>query len=204
MTKNIGILIFNDAEVLDFAGPFEVFSVTSQINNHEPFRVFTISKDGKLISAVNGLKVQPDYSIRNHPDIDILIVSGGQGSRLILKDDELLQWVNHTYQTAELTLSICSGSRLFGKLGLLDNKPFCTHHEVYEHMKELAPHGIPQKDKRFIQSDERLYTSGGISAGIDLSFHVVSQLLGESSALKTAAYMEYTYQPEHTAHEQIN
>lgn len=203
MIKNVGILIFNDAEVLDFAGPFEVFSVTSQINDHRPFRVFTLSKDAKLVSAVNGLKVQPEYSIYNHPDIDILVVSGGQGTRILLNDDELLQWISTICQTAELTLSICSASRLFGKLGLLDHKPFCTHQEVYEHMCELAPSGIPQKDKRFIQSGDHLYTSGGISAGIDLSFFVVSRLLGKAAARKTAAYMEYNYHPEPVTHEQV-
>ena len=203
MTKNVGILIFDDAEVLDFAGPFEVFSVTSQINNFEPFRVFTISKEGKLISAVNGLKVQPDYSIDNHPKIDILIVSGGQGTRALLKDQVLLTWIDNTYQSAELNLSICSASRLFGKLGLLDNKLFCTHHQVYDHMQEIAPLTIPQKGKRFIQSDDRLYTSGGISAGIDLSFYIVAQLLGEGSASNTATYMEYAYNAQPTAHEQI-
>ncbi len=203
-TKNVGILIFSDAEVLDFAGPFEVFSVTSQINNHEPFQVFTISKDGRMISAVNGLKVQPDYSIGNHPELDILIVSGGQGTRALLNDDKILMWLNSTYQSAELTLSICSASRLFGKLGLLNDKSFCTHHEVYDHMKEIAPLSLPQKDKRFIQSDERLYTSGGISAGIDLSFFIVSTLLGEDSAKRTARYMEYNYTPQLTPHEEIH
>lgn len=203
MKKNVGILLFDDAEVLDFAGPFEVFSVTSQINTFELFQVFTISKDGKMISAVNGLKVQPDYSIDNHPHIDILIVSGGQGTKKLLADPKVLTWIKCQYDTAVLTLSICSASRLFGKLGLLDHKPFCTHHDVYAHMEELAPKGIPQKDKRFVQSDERLYTSGGISAGIDLSFYIVAKLLGEDRANNTADYMEYAYQPQHASHEQI-
>ena len=202
MKKNVGILLFDDAEVLDFAGPFEVFSVTSQINNVEPFRIFTLSKDGKMISAVNGLQVQPDFSISNHPEIDILILSGGQGTRALLKDPEILEWINATYQSASLTLSICSASRLVGKLGILDNKHFCTHHEVYDHMREIAPLSIPQNSMRFVQSTERLFTSGGISAGIDLSFYTVANLLGEETALRTAKYMEYRYQPQLSAHEQ--
>jgi transcriptional regulator GlxA family with amidase domain len=203
MKKNVGILLFDDAEVLDFAGPFEVFSVASQINNFEPFQVFTLSKDGKMISAVNGLKVCPDFSIDNHPHIDILIVSGGQGTRQLLRDEVILAWVENAHHSTQLTLSICSGSRLFGKLGLLDHKFFCTHHEVYDHMHEVAPLSIPQKDKRFTQSTERLYTSGGISSGIDLSFYVIALLLGEETALRTAKYMEYNYQPQLSAHEQI-
>jgi transcriptional regulator GlxA family with amidase domain len=191
MKQNVAILIFDDAEVLDFAGPFEVFSVTSQLNDFKPFQVFTISQKTEPIVAVNGLKVVPDFSIESHPPVDILILAGGQGTKKLLSDIELLKWVEKTYETAKLTLGICSAGRVLGKLGMLDGKPFCTHHEVYDHLKEIAPKGIPQKDKRFTQTDERLYTSGGISAGIDLSFHIVEKLLGRETAQRTADYMEY-------------
>ncbi|HMV09255.1 MAG TPA: DJ-1/PfpI family protein [Cyclobacteriaceae bacterium] len=204
MTKNVGILIFDDAEVLDFAGPFEVFSVTNQINAERPFNVFTISKSGGIVSAVNGLRVQPDYSIDNSPEIDILIISGGQGTRSLLGDRQLLDWVSRIYESAALTLSICSASRLMGTLGLLNDKYFCTHHEVYEHMAEIAPLALPQPEKRFTQSTDKLFTSGGISAGIDLSFHVISTLLGEAVAVRTAEYMEYNYIPQHATHEQAH
>lgn len=194
MTKNVGILIFDDAEVLDFAGPFEVFSTTSQLNNNEPFNVFTIAKEQKMVIAVNGLKVVPDYSMSDHPKIDILIFAGGQGTRKLLEDDVMLQWVWKMHAAAFLTLCICSAARVIGKLGLLDNKPFCTHHEVYDHLNQIAPEAIARKDQRFIKTDERLFTSGGISAGIDLSFHVVDLLLGAEVAARTGKYMEYNYQ----------
>jgi transcriptional regulator GlxA family with amidase domain len=191
MIRTVGILIFNDVEVLDFAGPFEVFSVTSQLNDFEAFQVFTISQRMDQILAVNGLKVIPDFAIEKHPPIDILVISGGQGTNQLLSDDKLLQWLKKIYGTCQVTLSICSGARLLGKIGLLDHKPFCTHHEVYDHMKVMAPLGIPQRDKRYVQTDERLYTSGGISAGIDLSFYIVERLLGSAIAKRTADYMEY-------------
>lgn len=191
MKKNVGVLIFDEAEVLDFAGPFEVFSVTSQLNNFEPFQVFTLSLTNSPVTAVNGLRVIPDFSIDKHPPIDILIISGGQGTTKLLTNSTLLQWIERTYTTAQFTLCICSGARLLGKLGLLDRKPFCTHHEVYDNIKVIAPLSMPQKSKRFVQSDERLYTSGGISAGIDLSFHIVEKLLGADLAKRTADYMEY-------------
>ncbi len=191
MIRTVGILIFNDVEVLDFAGPFEVFSVTSQLNDFESFQVFTISQRMDQILAVNGLKVIPDFAIEKHPPIDILVISGGQGTNQLLSDDKLLQWLKKIYSTCQVTLSICSGARLLGKIGLLDHKPFCTHHEVYDHMKVMAPLGIPQRDKRYVQTDERLYTSGGISAGIDLSFYIVERLLGSAIAKRTADYMEY-------------
>ncbi|ELR69152.1 Transcriptional regulator, AraC family protein [Fulvivirga imtechensis AK7] len=190
MKKNVGIFIFDDAEVLDFAGPFEVFSVTSELNSYELFNVFTISSSKEPVKAVNGLSVNPDYDFTHHPQIDILIISGGGGTRRLIKNREILNWIFPIIENAEYTLSICSGARILGELGLLDNKPYCTHHEVYDHMKEIAPTGIPHPELRYIQT-ERIFTSGGISAGIDLSFHVIEQLLGDDVANKTAAYMEY-------------
>ncbi len=192
MKTNVGILIFDDAEVLDFAGPFEVFSVTESAPDTKCFNVFTISHRSGSIRAVNGLNVLPDYTIDEHPPIDILIISGGVGTKKLLMEDRLHQWVSNIHSKTKLTLGICSATRLLGKIGLLDDKPFCTHHGVFDQMKEIAPKAIPVKDKRFVQSDSRLYTSGGISAGIDLSFHIVELLLGEATATQTADYMEYT------------
>lgn len=191
MKKTIAILIFDDAEVLDFAGPFEVFSVTSQLNNYQYFNVFTIAKSKKPVVAVNGLVVNPNHSFDKHPVIDILIIAGGQGTRKLMADEVVLNWIKNTHNKNELTISICSGARLLAQLGLLDQKPFCTHHDVYEHIMEISPSAIPQKEKRFVQTDERLYTSGGISAGIDLSFHIVEKFLGKEVAKSTAEYMEY-------------
>lgn len=196
MTRNVTILIFDDAEVLDFAGPFEVFSVTKLAEGSNPFNVFTVAKEANKVRAVNGLQVVPDYCFDNHPHIDILIVAGGQGTRHLLNDPKTLEWVERVHATTLLTLSICSGARVLGKLGLLDNSPFCTHHDVYAHMQEIAPLALPQPDKRFVQTAERLYTSGGISAGIDLSFYILEQLLGQECALATAHYMEYNYNPQ--------
>ncbi len=190
MKKNVGILIFDEAEVLDFAGPFEVFSITSELNNFELFNVFIVAKDMRPVSAVNGLSVNPRYNFENSPSIDILIISGGAGSRAQMLDIETLNWIEKIHQNTQFTISICSGARLLGILGLLDGQPYCTHKEVYEHMQEIVPTGIPKKSERFVNFD-KIYTSGGISAGIDLSFHIVEKLHGKEIADKTASYMEY-------------
>lgn len=197
MKKNVAILLFDNVEVLDFAGPFEVFSSASNVHNDELFEVFTIAKEKRPISAVNGLSVNPGFDFSKHPPVDILIVTGGVGTRKVIEDPETLDWVNRIHETTEITVSICSGSRILGKLGLLDGKPFCTHHEVYGHMLEIAPKAIPVTDKRFIQSG-KIYTSGGISAGIDLSFHIVGNLHGKKAAIDTAAYMEYHINTDET------
>ena len=189
--RNVGIFVFDDAEVLDFAGPFEVFAVTSELNKHELFHVFTIAESPKPISAVNGLSVNPTYAFSNCPPIDILILSGGSGSRQQMHNKTVLNWIQETHQKTEYTLSICSGSRLLGVLGLLDHKPYCTHHQVYDHMAEIVPTGLPQKEKRYTNFG-KTFTSGGISAGIDLSFHLVELLHGTQVAEATATYMEYS------------
>lgn len=191
MIKNVAILIFDGAEVLDFAGPFEVFSVSSQINEHKVFDVFTVSKKNVIISALNNLLVKPNYCFQDHPRIDILILAGGWGTGKLLEDKEVMDWVRNIHAGVQFTLSICSASRVLATLGLLDGKPYCTHHEVYDNMESISPTAIPNKDKRFVQSDEKIYTSGGISAGIDLSFHIVEKLIGKEAAVNTAEYMEY-------------
>ncbi len=189
--KNVAILLFDDAEVLDFAGPFEVFSVASQVHNFELFNVFTVAKNQEPIRAINGLKVVPDYSITDHPKIDILIVSGGQGTTPLLKEDEVINWVKKVNNTTEITMSVCSGSHVLGVLGLLDHIEYCTHHLVYDDMKNIAPTGIPGMHKRFTNSG-KIHTTGGISAGIDASFDIVEKLYGEKVANATSKYMEYT------------
>ena len=194
MKQTVGIILFNGVEVLDFAGPFEVFSATAEVSEHAPFEVCTISVDGAPVSAVNNLVVVPHYSFDNHPPVDVLVLPGGSGTRKLLHDELFLNYFIKLYTNASVTLSICSGARVLGKLGLLDHKRYCTHHEVYAEINNIAPLGIPQPDKRFVRTDTRLYTSGGISAGIDLSFFIVEKLLSPETATATAGYMEYEFQ----------
>ena len=188
--RNIGILIFKNVEVLDFAGPFEVFSVSSEKSDLRPFNVFTVAEKLAPIRAKNGLSVNPTYDFNNCPQIDLLIIAGGFGTKNLMTNQRVLDWIFKIHLKTEFTLSICSGARLLGVLGLLDNQPYCTHHEVYEHLKEIVPTGKPQKDLRFVRSG-KIYTSSGISAGIDLSFEIVQKIVGEKAARDTANYMEY-------------
>lgn len=189
--KTVGILIFKNAEVLDFAGPFEVFSVSNQIHNNTLFDVRVIAKTKDPVVAMNGLSVNPDHSFEDAPHLDILIISGGMGASLVVKDPESLQWIDKVISNSELTMSVCTGAAILAKLGRLDNKPYCTHNTVYPFIEKMTPSAKPQKDKRYVQSDKKLFTSAGISAGIDLSFHIVATLYGKEVAKNTATYMEY-------------
>ena len=187
---SVGIFLFNDVEVLDFAGPFEVFSVTSELNEYSLLKVFTITHDGKIITTVNGLKVQPDYSFDLHPQIDILVIPGGVGSKREIEDRKTLEWVKKNYLTSKITFSVCSGARILGKLGLLDGLRSITHHEVISQLKEIAPLAIIDTDSRYIDNG-KIMTSAGITAGIDLSLHIVNKLFGVDIERKTIEYMEY-------------
>lgn len=190
MKLNVAIFIFKDAEVLDFAGPFEVFSVASQLHKYELFEVFTLAENKNPVKAINGLSVNPDHTFETAPKIDILIIAGGNGTNQLIHNTQLLEKIKGIHQNTLYTISICSGSRVLGMLGLLNDKPFCTHHEVYDDMKKIAPTGNPQPAKRFVEAG-KIFTSGGISAGIDLSFHIVEKIYGKEVALTTAKYMEY-------------
>ncbi|CQR74954.1 Isonitrile hydratase [Sporomusa ovata DSM 2662] len=188
--NNVGIFLFNDIELLDFAGPYEVFSVTSELNEYQFFKVFTISSDGYEIKSVNGLRVVPDFSFANHPPIDILVIPGGVGTRAEINKREVLDWINKTSKNSQITMSVCSGARILGILGFLDHLESTTHHEVVEHLKEIAPNTIISQGKRFIDN-KNIMTAGGISAGIDLSLHIVKKIQGEAIVNKTIRYMEY-------------
>lgn len=187
---NVGIFLFNDIELLDFAGPYEVFSVTSELNDYKLFKVFTVSEGGAGIRSVNGLKATPDYSFDNHPPIDILVVPGGVGTKAEIVKKPVLDWVSRACESSRITMSVCSGARILGALGLLDGLQSVTHHEVIEHLAQIAPKTIIRPDERFIDNG-KIMTSGGISAGIDLSLHVVGKLYNKAIAAKTIKYMEY-------------
>lgn len=188
--NSVGIFLFNDIELLDFAGPYEVFSVTSELNNYQLFKVFTICSDGAEIKSVNGLRVVPDYTFDNHPPVDILVIPGGVGTRAEVNKQEVLTWINKTCEGAKITMSVCSGARILGALGLLDGLEAVTHHEVIEHLAKIAPNAIIDPGKRFTDN-EKIMTAGGISSGIDLSLHIVKKLYGEEIVNKTIRYMEY-------------
>lgn len=193
--KNVAILMFNDVEVLDFAGPFEVFSVTSELNNHQLFNVYLVAETLNPIQARNGLSINPNFTLSTCPTPNILIIPGGIGTRVTMNQPEILNWVQRQTEQAELVLSICTGSLILAKAGLLDGLTATTHHQALDLLTEIAPHTTIVNDQRFIDNG-KILTSGGISAGIDLSLYVITRLFGEEQGLKTAQHMEYYWQRE--------
>ncbi len=192
--RNVAILIFDDVEVLDFCGPFEVFSVTGEPEALDPFNVYTVAETADPILAVNGLSVNPKYAIADCPPPDILLVPGGIGTRKVMKNETLLNWIKEQADRVELLLSVCTGVLVLGTAGLLDGLEATTHHQTFDLLAEVAPTATVRPDKRFVDNG-KIVLSAGISAGIDMCFHVVRRLGGEEMALETARYMEYDYKP---------
>lgn len=190
--RTVLILLFDDVEVLDFAGPFEVFAVASELYDHALFDVRTVARELRPVRAVNGLSVNPDLALADAPQADVLIVPGGAGSRVAMRDKVTVGWVRDQAYAAEKVLSVCSGARILAAADLLDGLTITTHHEVLPEMPDYAPGAICLDEVRFTDNGHIL-TSAGISAGIDLSLYVVGQLCGSAVAEKTARYMEYDW-----------
>ena len=191
-SRNVAILIFDEVEVLDFCGPFEVFSVTGRRDNLNPFNVYTVAEKEQPILARNRLSVNPSYSIQDYPQPDILVVPGGLGTRREMHNPILIDWIKGCSEKAELVLSVCTGALLLAKAGLLEGLAATTHHGAIDLLKKVAPNTLVHANKRIIDNG-RIVVSAGISAGIDMSLYVVAKLLGKEQALDTAQYMEYDW-----------
>ncbi|MEM9305485.1 MAG: DJ-1/PfpI family protein [Pseudomonadota bacterium] len=197
MSWTLGIFIFDDVEVLDFCGPFEVFSVTrldaaKRMETSSPFDVRLIAATADPISTRGGMRVTPDHSIADCPDLDILLVPGGVGTRPLIDDEPTIDWLRTVGGEVELLTSVCTGSLLLAAAGHLTGRPATTHWMALDLMAERFPDVTVVRDRHFV-IDGAIATSAGISAGIDLSLRLVSQLCGEAAGRETARYMEYPY-----------
>ncbi len=195
--KLVGIVLFKDVEVLDFCGPFEVFSATrlnedSRREEPSPYEVILVAEKNNAVVAAGGMKVLPDYVFENCPKLDILVVPGGWGIREELKNIAMRDWLRARSSEVETLTSVCTGSMLLGNAGLLHGLSATTHWRSLEWMRELFPDVTVEFDKRVVE-EGRIITSAGISAGIDMALRVVARHHGEGVARATAMHMEYPY-----------
>ena len=181
--RNVAIFIHNGVEVLDFAGPSEVFAST------EGFNVYTVSLTKEPIISQGFIKVIPTYSLADCPKPDILVLPGGQTGPFI-ENKELINWIKSCSEQAEVMLSVCTGAGLLAKAGLLDGKQATTFHSYIEPLQRATPKARILRNTRFVDNGQ-VITTAGVSAGIDGALHVVAKLKGLSVATQTARYMEY-------------
>lgn len=195
--KRVGIVLFDDIEVLDFCGPFEVFSTTA-LNEEKrreepsPFEVVLIAENSEPIVASGGMKVIPNYTFETCPKLDILVVPGGWGTRKEINNPAMLNWIRNRAVEVETLTSVCTGSMLLGFAGLLNGLHATTHWRSLDWMRASFPMTTVEYDKHFVQ-DGHVFTSAGISAGIDMSLKVVARYFGDTIAQATAKHMEYPY-----------
>jgi transcriptional regulator GlxA family with amidase domain len=194
---SVGILIFDDVEVLDFAGPFEVFSRTRLVpgaasrrtDESAPFEVFTVGRTRDVVHAVGGLDVIPAYAWIDAPPIDILVVPGGLGTRALLDDAPTIDWVRSAAAAAAHVTSVCTGALLLAKAGLLHHRRATTHWAGLDLLASIDPTIDVRRDQRVVS--DTIVTSAGVSAGIDMAFSMVERLCGREVADETAHYVEY-------------
>jgi transcriptional regulator GlxA family with amidase domain len=195
--KRVGILIFPNVEVLDFCGPYEVFSVT-RLNEERrreepsPFDVLLVDETAEPVVATGGLRVIPDATLESCPALDILVVPGGWGTRREISNQRVLTWIAGRAKEVETLTSVCTGAMLLGQAGLLDGRRATTHWRSLDWMRQSFP-AIAVEDKLHVVEDGHVLTSAGISAGIDMALLVVVRYFGEAVGRATARHMEYPF-----------
>ena len=195
--KRVGILIFPDVEVLDFCGPFEVFSVTrlneeARREEPSPFEVLLVAERMDTVVATGGLKVVPDVTIDRCPPLDILVVPGGWGTRTEVHNQRLIDWIGERGRSVETLTSVCTGSMLLGQAKLLDGRRATTHWRSLSRMRDAFP-AVTVEEKLHVVEDGHVVTSAGISAGIDMALRIVIRYFGAAVARATVRNMEYPF-----------
>jgi transcriptional regulator GlxA family with amidase domain len=196
---NTAILVFDGVEVLDFAGPFEVFSRTRLVPGIEsrrtddsaPFRVFTVAPEKREVVATGGLRVTASFTYEDAPPVDLLVVPGGFGTRQLVEHAPTLDWIRRVAADAELVTSVCTGAAVLARAGLLAGRRATTHHGSFDWLAALDPTVTVVRDVRFV--DDGVVSSAGVSAGIDMAFAVVEKRCGREVAEETARHIEYRW-----------
>jgi transcriptional regulator GlxA family with amidase domain len=197
MTLQVGIYVYDEVEVLDFAGPYEVFSTASRVARRlspgaaAPFAVGLVAEASRPVVGRAGFRVEPHFTIDAHPPLDILVVAGGVHDRELAKD-RVIEWIARQHESTRLTASVCTGAFLLARAGVLDGLEATTHWEDCADLRAQFPKVRVREGARWVE-EGRVATSAGISAGLDLSLRIVSRLAGEDLAHRTARQMDYDW-----------
>lgn len=191
--KNVAIVIFDGVELLDWAGPAEVFSAAQTVDGQDGFNVYTVAATTDPITSQGFVKVVPQYSIANAPKPDIIVFPGGD-IRSFQNSKPAMNWAKAVSGEAEIAMSVCTGAFLLSDLKLLDNKKINTHWASIRQLRRQVPTATVLENVRFVDNGQ-IVTTAGISAGIDGALHVVERLMGTPAAKLTAKTMEYNWLP---------
>jgi len=187
----VAILAFDDMEVLDYAGPYEVFNVAGELSAGS-FDVLSVGVTGRPVGR-GGFAVVPDFTLEDAPPSDILVVPGGRGTRGLLGDARVIAWLQSRSASTEMLLSVCTGALLLGAAGLLVDRDATTHHDAVDELAAISPRTTVRRGRRMVASTDRIRTSAGVSAGIDASLGVVEELAGPELRWRVAQEMEWMW-----------
>jgi transcriptional regulator GlxA family with amidase domain len=189
----VAFVVTDGANVMDIAGPWEAFQDTHipstgllPLGHEMPFRLIVVSDRKAPVRMTGGMTIVPDYTFDDAPAVDVVIVGAQRGA------DKLVPWLRERHEKGSVIVSICTGAFKLAATGLLDGKRATTHHEHARDFAAKFPKVTLVPGNRFVQSDARIFTAGGLTSGIDLALHIVSLYFGADVAAKTATYMEYT------------
>lgn len=195
---NIAILTFDGAEELDFVGPWEVFTMSNEVfvyqDKDKPDHVFLVSETGGAISCAKGMRVENDFSLSSAPEIDVLVIPGGRGTRREVDNDGLLQWIADQAEGCTWVTSVCTGAMLLTAAGPAKGKRVTTHWGFVETLRDRNEAAEVLADARYVQ-DGNIVTAAGVSAGIDMALWLVGQIHGEDHARAVQRGMEYDPEP---------
>lgn len=186
---NVAVVISEGATMIDFAGPWEVFQDVMFDKNGEhvmPFRLYTVADDKKPIRTTGGMTVVPEFTFDDAPRPHVVVIGAQRGN-----SERQRAWLREMHQKADVVMSVCTGAFKLAAAGLLDGKEATTHHDFYDSLLERHPKIKLVRSTRWVQSDDKIFTAGGLTSGIDLALHIVDLYFGSSIAHQTATYMEY-------------
>ena len=197
MTIKIGVVVFDDAEELDFAGPWEVFTMASNLkpNAHE---VMLVAESDKPVRCAKGMRVLPDVTFENCPKLDVVLIPGGQGTRSEVENKPLLDWIAKVSKDCQWVTSVCTGAMLLTAAGPAKGKRVTTHWAFVETLRGRNEASEVLADARYVQ-DGNVVTAAGVSAGIDMALWLIGQWETPEFARQVQRFMEYDPAPPYAA-----
>ena len=202
MTRTIGILVFDDAEELDFVGPWEVFTMANEVSKRfggsALQRVLLVAERAAPVRCAKGMRVLPDVALADCPKLDVLLVPGGQGTRREVENTGLLAWIAKTAAGCEWITSVCTGALLLTAAGPARGRRVTTHWGYVSALRERGDAAEVLENIRYVR-DGNVVTAAGVSAGIDMALWLTGQLYGADFARKVQRAMEYDPAPPYAA-----
>ena len=192
--RRIGILVFDGAEELDWAGPWEVLAAWSKQWPDDGIEVFTVARSDGPVTCAKGLRVLADHSPETAPPMELLIVPGGRGARALVSDEQTGAWLHQLRKDGVLVTSVCTGALVLAGAGLLRDRPAATWWGAFDELLAIDPTIEPRPDDRFVD-DGDVVTAAGVSAGIDMALHLVARLHSVERAREVRRYIQYDPEP---------